>query len=175
VNTILGLVHWHATQLLLDQSVRIGDTANIIGIYQLLAVLRVIGKWIDTTFRTWLSDFLDGVQAAWLNPVICSSGVLVSRSKDWHELLPTFHPEILFDCDSSVVETEAIEVKRCLSDLWYTRLHNWNAYILIVCPIFSKRGNSLLLIGFALYPVHLLTWIDMNVYDPLRLIWDLQS
>ncbi|KAH6977770.1 hypothetical protein EDB82DRAFT_557157 [Fusarium venenatum] len=46
--------------LLLDQSVRIGDTATIIGIYQ-LAILRVIGKWINTTFRTWLSDFLDGV------------------------------------------------------------------------------------------------------------------
>ncbi|EGU73389.1 hypothetical protein FOPG_16257 [Fusarium oxysporum f. sp. conglutinans race 2 54008] len=49
--------------LLLDQSMRIRDTATLVDIYQLLAALRVIGKWIDTTFQTWFGDFLDGVQA----------------------------------------------------------------------------------------------------------------
>ncbi|KAF4979686.1 hypothetical protein FZEAL_4145 [Fusarium zealandicum] len=49
--------------LLLDQSVRIGDTATLLGLYQLLSALRVIGKWINTTFQTWLGEFLDGVPA----------------------------------------------------------------------------------------------------------------
>lgn len=44
-------------------SERIGDTATLVGIYQLLTALRVIGKWIDTTFQAWFSDFLDSVQA----------------------------------------------------------------------------------------------------------------
>ncbi|GKU08814.1 unnamed protein product [Fusarium langsethiae] len=61
--TVMFAVDDNDKILLLDQSVRIGDTANVVGIYQLLASLRVIAKWIDTTFRTWLSDFLDGVQA----------------------------------------------------------------------------------------------------------------
>ncbi|EXK25033.1 hypothetical protein FOMG_18275 [Fusarium oxysporum f. sp. melonis 26406] len=48
--------------LILDQSIRIGDTATVMGIYQLVAALRVIGNWIDTTFRTWIGGFLEGTQ-----------------------------------------------------------------------------------------------------------------
>ncbi|KAK2471344.1 hypothetical protein H9L39_17575 [Fusarium oxysporum f. sp. albedinis] len=48
--------------LILDQSIRIGDTATVVGIYQLIAALRVIGNWMDRTFRIWIGGFLEGAQ-----------------------------------------------------------------------------------------------------------------
>ncbi|KAG8668247.1 hypothetical protein FPOAC2_07537 [Fusarium poae] len=47
--------------LMVDQAVCIGDTASIIGMYQLMAALRIIGKWADTEFRAWITEFLDSV------------------------------------------------------------------------------------------------------------------
>ncbi|KAF4435004.1 methyltransferase type 11 [Fusarium austroafricanum] len=44
---------------LIDQVVRIGDTASIVGMYQLFTALRAIGKWADTEFRTWIVGFLE--------------------------------------------------------------------------------------------------------------------
>ncbi|KAF5703722.1 methyltransferase type 11 [Fusarium mundagurra] len=47
---------------IIDQVIRIGDTASIVGMYQLLTALRVIGKWANTEFRTWIGDFLENIQ-----------------------------------------------------------------------------------------------------------------
>ncbi|KAK2686749.1 hypothetical protein QWA68_014587 [Fusarium oxysporum] len=47
---------------LIGQAVRIGDTTSIVGMYQLLTALRVIGKWADTEFRTWIGDFLANIE-----------------------------------------------------------------------------------------------------------------
>ncbi|KAK7432945.1 hypothetical protein QQZ08_000416 [Neonectria magnoliae] len=44
--------------LLLDQSMRIGDTSTITGLYQLRAALAVIAKWIDGDFKAWITKFL---------------------------------------------------------------------------------------------------------------------
>jgi hypothetical protein len=49
-------------QTLIDQAVRIGDTASIVGMYQLLTALRVIRKWADTEFCTWIGDFLANIE-----------------------------------------------------------------------------------------------------------------
>ncbi|OBS20351.1 hypothetical protein FPOA_06723 [Fusarium poae] len=46
---------------LVDQTIRIGDTASMVGMYQLMAALRVIGKWADTEFRAWMTEFLDSI------------------------------------------------------------------------------------------------------------------
>ncbi|KAL6912489.1 hypothetical protein FSST1_010249 [Fusarium sambucinum] len=46
---------------LVDHTFRIGDTASIVGMYQLMAALRVVGKWADTEFRTWVAEFLEGI------------------------------------------------------------------------------------------------------------------
>ncbi|GKU12050.1 methyltransferase type 11 [Fusarium langsethiae] len=48
--------------LILDQSIRIGDTATVVGIYQLIAALRAIGNWMNTTFQLWIGEFLEGAQ-----------------------------------------------------------------------------------------------------------------
>jgi hypothetical protein len=34
----------------------IGTTDTVQGIYQLLAVLRLLGEWVDTTFREWVGN-----------------------------------------------------------------------------------------------------------------------
>ncbi|KAM5343903.1 hypothetical protein ACJ41O_012440 [Fusarium nematophilum] len=52
--------------LLLDQSMRIGDTSTILGMYQLRAALAVVAKWIETDFRNWISRFLSSA----INPVL---------------------------------------------------------------------------------------------------------
>ncbi|KAI8710456.1 hypothetical protein NCS52_01562600 [Fusarium sp. LHS14.1] len=44
--------------LLLDQSMRIGDTSTILGMYQLRAALAVVAKWVEKDFRDWISGFL---------------------------------------------------------------------------------------------------------------------
>ncbi|KAH7140499.1 hypothetical protein B0J13DRAFT_624379 [Dactylonectria estremocensis] len=46
--------------LLLDQSMRIGDTSTITGLYQLRAALAVIARWMDSDFRDWITKFLSG-------------------------------------------------------------------------------------------------------------------
>ncbi|EMT74620.1 hypothetical protein FOC4_g10000747, partial [Fusarium odoratissimum] len=53
---------WYQRLTLIDQAVRIGDTASIVGMYQLLTALRVIGKWADTEFCTWIGDFLANIE-----------------------------------------------------------------------------------------------------------------
>ncbi|KAF4952804.1 hypothetical protein FGADI_6465 [Fusarium gaditjirri] len=47
---------------LIDQTIRVGDTASIVGMYQLLTALRAIGTWADTEFRTWIGDFLEEIE-----------------------------------------------------------------------------------------------------------------
>ncbi|RSL45970.1 hypothetical protein CEP54_014054 [Fusarium duplospermum] len=47
--------------LLLDQSMRIGDTSTILGMYQLRAALAVVAKWVEKDFRAWISKFLSDV------------------------------------------------------------------------------------------------------------------
>ena len=49
----------------------IGTTDTVQGIYQLLAVLRLLAEWVDTTFRVWVgnvfcprSDMFGGTQDA---------------------------------------------------------------------------------------------------------------
>ncbi|KPM37983.1 hypothetical protein AK830_g8584 [Neonectria ditissima] len=44
--------------LLLDESMRIGDTSTITGLYQLRAALAVIARWMDGDFRDWITKFL---------------------------------------------------------------------------------------------------------------------
>lgn len=34
----------------------IGVTNNLLKVYQLLIVLRFLGAWIDTTFRSWVTN-----------------------------------------------------------------------------------------------------------------------
>ncbi|KAJ4044811.1 hypothetical protein NW761_008271 [Fusarium oxysporum] len=58
----VGKAYANVMQTLIDQAVRIGDTTSIVGMYQLLTALRVIGKWADTEFRTWIGDFLANIE-----------------------------------------------------------------------------------------------------------------
>ncbi|KAH7183823.1 hypothetical protein BKA60DRAFT_602961 [Fusarium oxysporum] len=58
----VGKAYANVMQTLIDQAVRIGDTASIVGMYQLLTALRVIGKWADTEFCTWIGDFLANIE-----------------------------------------------------------------------------------------------------------------
>ncbi|KAK2669683.1 hypothetical protein RAB80_015209 [Fusarium oxysporum f. sp. vasinfectum] len=58
----VGKAYANVMQTLIGQAVRIGDTTSIVGMYQLLTALRVIGKWADTEFRTWIGDFLANIE-----------------------------------------------------------------------------------------------------------------
>ncbi|KAI3576682.1 hypothetical protein IWW34DRAFT_808539 [Fusarium oxysporum f. sp. albedinis] len=58
----VGKAYANVIQTLIDQAVRIGDTASVVGMYQLLTALRVIRKWADTEFCTWIGDFLANIE-----------------------------------------------------------------------------------------------------------------
>ncbi|RKK07109.1 hypothetical protein BFJ66_g16176 [Fusarium oxysporum f. sp. cepae] len=58
----VGKAYPDVMQTLIDQAIRIVDTASIVGMYQLLTALRVIRKWADTEFCTCIGDFLANIE-----------------------------------------------------------------------------------------------------------------
>ncbi|XWX00731.1 hypothetical protein V2A60_008752 [Cordyceps javanica] len=42
----------------LDADCRIGNTSNILGIYQLQASMAALGLWVEETFTPWFTDLL---------------------------------------------------------------------------------------------------------------------
>jgi hypothetical protein len=37
----------------------VGDTNTLIGLYTIVAVVRELANWVDSTFRNWIIDTLD--------------------------------------------------------------------------------------------------------------------
>ncbi|EJP60821.1 uncharacterized protein BBA_10235 [Beauveria bassiana ARSEF 2860] len=49
----------------LDDDCRIGNTNNILGIYQLQASIAALGRWVEETFTPWVTDLLTRAVENW--------------------------------------------------------------------------------------------------------------